>query len=433
VNRLTEFQPHAPRHKLAEVFVHFSREPLVLFPKRRLPMKMEAHSVAFVLPCLNEAATLGACVTRARQAVAEVKRRYGISGEVIVADNGSTDGSQKIARDLGARVVDIPERGYGAALIGGFSAAHAEYLVMGDSDSSYDFIEAVPMIGALLEGADLCMGSRFRGRILPGAMPWKNRYIGNPVLSGILRVFFRTSISDAHCGLRALTRSTYERLNLSATGMEFASEMVLKAALLEVKIAEVPVTLSPDGRGRPPHLNPWRDGLRHLIYMFLLSPTWLFFVPATAMLGLGLALLTVLLLAGDAQMARFGPFVIGNHWAIAGSALVVIGVQTAIMGLLALLYSYREGLRRPGPAASAFFSRSRLEFWLLTGGILVLAGGTWVALITADWAASGFSALDQIRSLAAAFTMIIIGSQVFFAGFMLSILAGNRTRHGATI
>jgi glycosyltransferase involved in cell wall biosynthesis len=395
-------------------------------------MKMEAHSVAFILPCLNEAVTLGACVTRAQQAIAEVKRRYGISGEVIVADNGSTDGSQKIARDLGARVVDIPERGYGAALIGGFLAAHADYLVMGDSDSSYDFIEAVPMIGALLEGADLCMGSRFRGKILPGAMPWKNRYIGNPVLSGILRMFFRTSISDAHCGMRALTRSTYERLNLSATGMEFASEMVLKAALLEVKIVEVPVTLSPDGRGRPPHLNPWRDGLRHLIYMFLLSPTWLFFVPAMAMLGLGLALLTVLLLAGDAPMARFGPFVIGNHWAVAGSAFVVIGVQTAIMGLLAQLYSYREGVRRPGPAASAFFSRSRLELWLLTGGVLLLVGGTWAGVITADWAASGFSALDQIRSLTAAFTLIIIGSQVFFAGFMLSILAGNRTRHGAT-
>jgi glycosyltransferase involved in cell wall biosynthesis len=396
-------------------------------------MKMEAHSVAFVLPCLNEAATLGPCVARAQQAIAEVKRRYGISGEVIVADNGSTDGSQKIARDLGARVVDIPERGYGAALIGGFSAAHAEYLVMGDSDSSYDFIEAVPMIGALLEGADLCMGSRFRGKILPGAMPWKNRYIGNPVLSGILRVFFRTSISDAHCGMRALTRSTYKRLNLSATGMEFASEMVLKAALLEVKIAEMPVTLSPDGRGRPPHLNPWRDGMRHLIYMFLLSPTWLFFMPATAMLGLGLALLTVLLLAGDAQMARFGPFGIGNHWAVAGSALVVIGVQTAIMGLLAQLYSYREGVRRPGRAANAFFNRSRLEFWLLAGSVLLLVGGTWAGLITANWAASGFSALDQIRGLAAAFTMIIIGSQVFFAGFMLSILAGNRTRHGATM
>lgn len=394
-------------------------------------MKMETHSVAFVLPCLNEAATLGACVSRAQEAISEVGRRFGLSGEVIVADNGSTDGSQKIARDLGARVVDVPEKGYGAALIGGFSAAHAQYLVMGDSDSSYDFVEAVPMIGALLEGADLCMGSRFRGRILPGAMPWKNRYIGNPVLSGILRIFFGTSISDAHCGMRALTRSTYERLNLSATGMEFASEMVLKAALLEVKIAEVPVTLSPDGRGRPPHLNPWRDGLRHLIYMLLLSPTWLFFVPAAAMLGLGLALLAALLLAGDAQMARFGPFGIGNHWAVAGSALVIIGVQTAAMGILALFYSYREGVRRPRPRARAFFSRSRLEFWLLSGGVLMLMGGLWAGTIAANWAASGFAALDQMRSLTAAFTLVIIGSQVFFAGFMLSILSGNRTRHTA--
>lgn len=396
-------------------------------------MKMDTHSVAFVMPCLNEAATLAACISRAQEAIVEVGRRYGFSGEVIVADNGSTDGSQKIARERGARVVDVQERGYGAALIGGFSASHAKYLVMGDSDSSYDFLEAVPMIGELLQGADLCMGSRFRGKILPGAMPWKNRYIGNPVLSGVLRLFFRTSISDAHCGMRALTRSTYERLNLSATGMEFASEMVLKAALLGVRIAEVPVTLSPDGRGRPPHLNPWRDGLRHLIYMFLLSPTWLFFVPAAAMLGLGLAVLSALLLAGHAEMARFGPFVIGNHWAVAGSALVIIGVQTAVMGLMALLYSYREGLRLPGARARAFFSRSRLEFWLLAGGSLMLIGGLWAGLITANWAASGFAALDQMRSLTAAFTAIIIGSQVFFSGFMLSILSGNRTRHTATM
>lgn len=394
-------------------------------------MKMESLSVAFVLPCLNEAATIEACVRRAHEALGNVRQFYALAGEVIVADNGSTDGSQEIARRCGARVVDVAERGYGAALIGGFGAAHAQYLVMGDSDCSYDFLEAVPMIGKLLNGADLCMGSRFRGEIRPGAMPWKNRYIGNPALSGILRLLFRTTISDAHCGMRALTRSAYERLNLSSTGMEFASEMVLKSALLGMRIDEVPVTLSPDGRGRPPHLKPWRDGMRHLIYMLLLSPTWLFLLPAAAMFLFGFAVLGTLLLAGDAEMAHIGPFGIGNHWAIAGSTALVIAVQTAIMGTFALLYSYREGLRRPGPRARSFFSRSRLEWWLLAGAGLVLTGGLWAGAITADWVAAGFAALDEIRSLMAAATLIVIGSQVFFSGFMVSILCGNRSRHAA--
>ena len=394
-------------------------------------MKIESISVPFVMPCLNEAATLEPCIRRAQQALAEVRHRYGLSGEVIVADNGSVDGSQQIARRCGARVVEVHERGYGAALIGGFGAAQAQYLVMGDSDCSYDFLEAVPMVGELLNGADLCMGSRFRGEIRPGAMPWKNRYIGNPALSGILRLLFGTTISDAHCGMRALTRSTYERLNLSATGMEFASEMVLKSALLGVTIAEVPVTLSPDQRGRPPHLKPWRDGFRHLIYMLLLSPTWLFLLPAAGLFVFGFAVLATLLLAGDAEMARIGPLAIGNHWAVAGSAALVIAVQVAVMGLLALLYSYREGLRRPGPRARAFLNRSRLELWLLAGLGLMAVGGAWAGGITADWVAADFGALNRMRGLMAAATLIVIGAQLFFSGFMMSILSGNRARHAA--
>lgn len=227
-------------------------------------MPPSGPDVSIVLPCLNEAATLGACIARAQEALAILEARHGLSGEVVVADNGSTDGSRGIAMGLGARVVEVRDRGYGAALSGGFAAARGRFLVMGDSDCSYDFLECVGMVEALAGGAELCMGSRFKGRILPGAMPWKNRWIGNPALSAILRLLFRTGVSDAHCGLRALTRDAFERLRLTSAGMEFASEMVVKAALLGMRVAERPVTLSPDRRGRPPHLRPWRDGWRHL-------------------------------------------------------------------------------------------------------------------------------------------------------------------------
>ena len=203
-------------------------------------MKINPISVAFVLPCLNEARTIEWCIERASQALELINQRFGLSGEVIVADNGSTDGSQELAERAGARVVAVSEKGYGAALLGGFDAAKADYLIMGDSDCSYDFVEAIPMVEKLLEGADVCMGSRFDGEIKPGAMPWKNRYIGNPALSSILRFLFNTNIRDAHCGIRALTRDAYDRLKLSSTGMEFASEMVLKSVLLKLKLSEIP-------------------------------------------------------------------------------------------------------------------------------------------------------------------------------------------------
>jgi glycosyltransferase involved in cell wall biosynthesis len=266
--------------------------------------------VTIVMPCLNECRTLAHCIAVASRALETLNARHALVGEIIVADNGSTDGSQELAERLGARVVSVSRPGYGAALCGGFAAARGRYLVMGDADGSYDFLEAVPMVEALMNGADLCMGSRFKGGIKPGAMPWKNRYIGNPVLTGILNLLFRAGIDDAHCGLRALTKGCFKRLRLEGSGMELASEMVIKAALLGERIAEVPVTLWPDRRDRPPHLRPWRDGWRHLRYLLMLSPSWLFALPAGL---LGLAALAILMtisvtsLAG-AEVIRFGNY-----------------------------------------------------------------------------------------------------------------------------
>lgn len=385
--------------------------------------------VSFVMPCLNEAATIDWCVRRAREACETLWTSRGLRGEVVVADNGSTDGSQDLARRAGARVVAVAERGYGAALQAGFAAAQGRFLVMGDSDRSYDFVEALPMIDALVAGHDLCMGSRFKGEIKPGAMPWKNRYIGNPVLSAILRLFFRTQISDAHCGIRALTREAFDRLNLSSNGMEFASEMVLKSALMRMRVAEVPVTLWPDGRGRPPHLRPWRDGFRHLAYMFLLSPAWLFFVPALLMLALGVVIFAKLLATPEGTMASLAGLPFGDHWAIASSALVIMAVQTGIIGTFALLHGYGEGYRVPGPVARRFLTHSRLQSWVILGLALGSTGVIWAGAIVLSWVSSNFGTLQAVRGLSASSALIVTGAQIFFAGFFVSIMAGNRSRH----
>ena len=262
---------------------------------------VDVVDVSFVMPCLNEALSLAHCIRRAREACDAITVRHGLSCEIVIADNGSTDGSQAIATGLGARVVPVVERGYGAALRHGFEAAHGRAIpAAGDADGSYDFCDAVAMIDTLVGGADLCMGSRMQGGIAPGAMPWKNRYIGNPLLTGVLNILFRAGIDDAHCGLRALTRDCFTALRLSGSGMEFASEMVIKAALLGVRIVETPATLSPDMRDRPPHLRPWRDGWRHLRYLFMLSPMWLFALPA----GLG-ALLALAIFTGAVMPLLF--------------------------------------------------------------------------------------------------------------------------------
>ena len=389
--------------------------------------------VSIVMPCLNEAETIADCVRDAQEALSRLGELHGLFGEVIVADNGSTDGSQKLARDLGARVVDVEESGYGAALRGGFAASHGRFLVMGDSDRSYDFRECVPMIEALMEGAELCMGSRFDGGIAPGAMPWKNRYIGNPALSGLLRVLFRTPVRDSHCGLRAIRRSTYEALQLSSVGMEFASEMVLKSALQRVEIAQRPCTLSPDGRSRAPHLNPWRDSLRHLFYMFMLSPSWLFIAPSALLMTFGLTIFAILLAHPGAEMVQLGQFGIGDHWAIVASAAIVVATQTLIAGFATMLVGYREGYLPASHRARRTLSHSTLGTWLLSGGVLCLVGILWAGIIAGGWVASGFGELDQIRGLIGAFTAIVAGCQIGFGGFLVSVVAGNKLKHAEVL
>ncbi|HEV2141219.1 MAG TPA: glycosyltransferase family 2 protein, partial [Candidatus Dormibacteraeota bacterium] len=285
-----------------------------------------AIEVSIVMPCLNEAETVATCIRKAQTAI----RKGALSAEVIVADNGSTDGSQVIARELGARVVDVAKKGYGSALLGGIAAARGEYVIMGDSDDSYDFTAIDPLVARLREGFDLVMGNRFAGGIQAGAMVWSHRWVGNPALTRISRMFFGTPVGDMHCGLRGFRKSAIDSLRLRATGMEFASEMVIKASLRKMKIAEVPVTLSPDGRSRPPHLRTWRDGWRHLRFMLLFSPRWLFLYPGLALMAGGLAV-TGLLLPGPLAVGRVHFDV--NPMLFAAIA-VLLGFQAAAFAVL---------------------------------------------------------------------------------------------------
>ena len=384
--------------------------------------------VSIVLPCLNEAGTLPDCLGEARQALDILSQDHGLTGEIVLADNGSSDGSQTIATGLGARVVGIPERGYGSALIGGIESARGRYIVMGDADCSYDFREAVAMVAKLRKGFDLCMGSRLKGTILPGAMPWKNRYIGNPILSGILNLLFRSGLSDAHCGLRAFTKDAFERMRLSATGMEFASEMVIKATLVGLRRTEVPITLRPDRRGRPPHLRPWRDGWRHLRYLFMLSPGWLFFAPSAVFALIGSTLALALVLNADVQMIAIGPFLFGDHWMVVSGSLLVMAQQTAIFGLATTLYGLGQGYRKAGAGLTRLLRLARLEHMLLIGaGLGVLGTAIFVHVIYA-WSKTGFGPLSMLREVVAAMTLVLIGVQCFFGGFLLSVVGGNVAR-----
>jgi glycosyltransferase involved in cell wall biosynthesis len=380
-----------------------------------------AIDVSIIMPCLNETQSLPHCIANARLALDLIQDKYGLGGEIVIADNGSTDGSQALAESLGARVVDVPSRGYGAALIGGCEGAYGHYLLMGDCDGSYNFTEGVAMIGKLQEGWSVCMGSRFKGGIAPDAMPWKNRWIGNPALTGILNLFFRTGISDAHCGLRAIRKEAFHELRLSGSGMEFASEMVIKAALLKLPMTEVPATLSPDLRERAPHLRPWRDGWRHLRYLFMLSPTWVFGVPAMAALASGLSILALALF----HMFGIGPELIGASWILVGAMLACLGHMGGLMAVAAHLFGVRQGYRRPRQWLLRLRGLLNLETLLVSGGLLIAAAAAGMIATAYYWSTSAFAALSSTLPVAIAGTMGVIGMQNAFGAFLLAIIGGN--------
>ncbi|MGH7022178.1 MAG: glycosyltransferase family 2 protein [Caulobacteraceae bacterium] len=385
-----------------------------------------APDVSFVMPCLDETRSLAACIAAIREAETRIAASYVLTCEIVVADNGSTDGSQALAESLGARVVTVAEKGYGAALRGGFLAARGRYLVMGDADGSYDFREAVAMIGALVAGADLCIGSRFKGAIRPGAMPWKNRYVGNPLLTAMLNLLFNAKVSDAHCGLRAITRACFERLRLTGPGMEFASEMVIKAALKGEKIVERPATLSPDLRDRPPHLRPWRDGWRHLRYLFMLSPAWLFALPGALATIAGLFILAS---SGiHFLLARGSEFFFGNYWEVLASSLVGVGYVALLLALASHLHGVRSGYRK-APGWFVWLARwVNLESMILVGVGLVTLGGLDLVAVFAAWNRHVLTRADSVFPVVLGTLLMSLGAQTIFGGFLLAIIGGNEAQ-----
>ena len=374
------------------------------------------------MPCLNEAATVADCVKQARDALA----KYGINGEVIVADNGSTDGSRELAAAAGARVVPVPLRGYGNALLTGFASARGEYVVMGDADGSYDFMAIETFVTKLREGYDLVMGNRFKGGIAEGAMPFLHRYLGNPVLSFLGRLFFGSEVGDFHSGLRGFRRSSILALDLRTTGMEFASEMIVKASVEGLRIAEVPVTLSPDKRDRPPHLRTWRDGWRHLRFLLLYSPRWLFLYPGALLMIVG-ALVLLWLLPGERAI---GSVRLDVHTLVYAAAAVVLGYQSVIFALFTKTFAISEGLLPEDPRLTRLYRYVTLETGIVAGIVLVIAGIALAATAIGIWQTQGFGPIvDVPRSLRVVILSslaITLGVQTFFASFFLSVLGLSR-------
>ena len=383
----------------------------------------ESLELTILMPCLNEAETLAVCIDKAQAYLA----RTGIAGEVVIADNGSTDGSQDIAVAHGARVVPIPARGYGSALIGGIRAARGRYVIMGDSDDSYDFSRLENFVERLREGWQLVMGNRFKGGIAPGAMPPLHRYLGNPVLTGIGRLFFRSPSGDFHCGLRGFDREAILGLDLQTSGMEFASEMVIKATIGRLRITEVPTTLSPDGRSRPPHLRSWRDGWRHLRFLLLFSPRWLFLYPGLAAVGIG-ALLMLWLLPGP---RRVSGITFDIHTLLYASLAISVGYQAIQFWTFAKLYGMREGIVPPDPSFRRFMGIATLERGLIAGLFLLVLGlGIGIAAVSA-WDISKFGELSPsatMRLVIPSATAIMLAFQTAYGAFFLSVLEIRASR-----
>ena len=369
------------------------------------------------MPCLNEADTVGTCIEKALRFL----RDSHVAGEVILADNGSTDGSQVVAKELGVRVVEVARKGYGSALIGGIQAARGSFVIMGDADDSYDFAAIGTLIDKLREGNDLVMGNRFAGGIQAGAMVWSHRWVGNPVLTFISRVFFHTPVGDMHCGLRGFRKDAYEKLRLRATGMEFASEMVIKASLQRMRIAEIPVTLSPDGRSRPPHLRTWRDGWRHLRFMLLFSPRWLFLYPGLSLFTAGAVVGAIL----ETGPKSFGPVTFDIHTLLLAGFACLIGYQLVVFAVFTKVFAMQQGFHPPNPGYRAMFRYVKLETGLAIGALMLILGVGGIVIAVLSWGAVGFGSLDPrltMREVIPAAVLVTLGVQTIFASFFLSIL-----------
>jgi len=373
--------------------------------------------VSIIMPCLNEAETIGSCISNAQRFL----RENNISGEVVIGDNGSTDGSPDIARSMGARVVNVSMKGYGAACSEAARRAHGRYIIMGDADGSYDFYHLMPFVEALRKGFDLVMGNRFQGGIEPGAMPFKNRYLGNPALSAVGRLLYSSRIGDFHCGLRGFSKAAFEKMKLQSTGMEFASEIVLKAELVGLNITEVPTTLSPDGRSRRPHLRPWRDGFRHLKIMFVFSPRYLFLIPGLVLMLFG-GIFGAGLIHGPVYIGKAG-FDIGSL--VYASASVVVGLQAVLFALLAKYYGFREGFLPVDDTVKRFFDFWKMERVVLAGlmiFMLSLIGGLYSIGV---WMSADFGDLipRQIIAIAAPSAVgAMCGSELMMFGMFLGVL-----------
>lgn len=381
----------------------------------------ESIEISVVMPCLNEAETLKLCISKALSCLRENK----VTGEVVVADNGSTDSSKQIAESAGARVVLAKSKGYGNALIEGISAARGKYVIMGDADDSYDFSSLMVFIDKLRDGSDLVMGNRFRGGIAPGAMPPLHRYFGNPVLSGLGRLFFRCSIGDFHCGLRGLSREAFYRMKLQTTGMEFASEMVVKATMLGMKISEVPTTLSKDGRSRPPHLRSWRDGWRHLRFMLLFSPNWLFFYPGILLMLVGLILGGWLL----PEARKLGQATLDINTLAYSALAVLLGFQSILFGLFTRTFANTQGLGSESRFLESLYRYIKLETGLIVGGILIILGFWESISVTLNWSGVGFGELNPskvLRQVIPSILAIALGFQIVLGSFFLSVLGLKR-------
>lgn len=385
---------------------------------------IEEIECSMIMPCLNEDRTLETCIKKAQGAI----EKYNIKAEIIIADNGSTDNSRQIAERCGARVVAVKEKGYGAALMGGINSARGRYIIMGDADDSYDFSNIFPFIEKLRQGYDLVMGCRLPsggGKIMPGAMPWLHRWIGNPILTCIGRLFFSSGISDFHCGLRAFTKSAYERMGLVTTGMEFATEMVVKASLKKMQVSQVPITLYKDGRMRSSHLRRWRDGWRHLRFMLMYSPSWLFFIPGAVLFSIGAIIFVTLLLSP----IKFGSVRLSINTLLVSAMTVLLGFQLMSFALFTKVFATTEKFLPEDRRLNRLTSVVTLEIGIMVGIAILLLGVGFLVVATYYWKQRYFGALSPVDSMRISIpgvTMAVLGMQIIFSSFFVSILGLKR-------